>query len=382
MAINLRSDNRVLTQNSKYSYLVDNYPSGVGSVTIVNTEGFAADNMILIEDIGKETAEIFRIGSVNATTGLITLLTAAGASANTKFSHAESVKVYVLPYDQIRFFYTALVGGITDETPTYDANAPLTSWTTLEPAAWHTTYADTLYSTGFGWFVYRNSVTLDSSQTSNPIPYVGFAGNTVAQVFADFDSMMNTNELHLVTMADKFSWLNEAIAVLKNKLNLNNTDYFVSSEQSLSIISGTAEYILPTDFSDLVYINDGSTSKTPIPFMDIRDAASYIGNITYYSLRGRYIRITPTPTTSTTYKYGYQSKATTVTSLSTYIDIPSDGFYALKDHMLFRAYSKFGNPMAQASYQSFINNVNLYIQATVKRTNDLARWGIVPESNV
>jgi hypothetical protein len=180
--ITLRSDNRILTSNSKYSYLVDNYPSGVSSVTIVNTEGFSQDDFILLEEFGKETAEYFRVGSISPTTGQITLLNPDGSSTQTKFAHPESSRVYVIPYDEIRFFWTSAAGDITDEDPEFNMSTPLTGWLPLEPASWYTTHDDDQNADGFGWFVYRNSVTGLSSQESNPIPYIGFAGNTVAQV--------------------------------------------------------------------------------------------------------------------------------------------------------------------------------------------------------
>ena len=378
----LRSDNRVLTQNSKYSYLVDNVSSGVNSITVVNTEGFSAGLFVLLEDFGKETSEIFRIGSVNTTTGVVTLLTASGASTTTRFAHPESAKVYVIPYNQIRFYWTAAAGDITDENPTFATTTPLTGYTDLEPAATFTTYSDESHSTGFGWFIYYNSVTTIASQESNPIPYAGFAGNTVAQVFSDFDSLLNTNEQRLVTMADKFAWLNEALAFMKNKLNLNNIEYFVSTEQSLAITAGTAEYLLGNDFSDLVYLNDGTNSKTPIPFMNVQAAGNYTGSTIHYYLRNRYIGFVPTPTTSTTYKYKYRGKATTVSSVSTYIDLPDNAFYTLKDWMMYRACLKFNNPMANTYYQNFTNSVNHFVQAAVKRDANLDVWDIAPYANV
>jgi hypothetical protein len=291
--------------------------------------------------------------------------------------------VYVLPYNQIRFYWTAAVGDITDEDPTFDTDTPLTGFLSLDPASWYTVYEDESNSTGFGWFLYQNSVTAVLSQESNPIPYAGFSGNTVAQVFDDFDSMLNINELKLVTISEKFSWLNEAISLLKNKLNLNNVEYFVSTEQTLTIVSGTQEYILPSDFSELVYIHDGTDAKLPIPFMNVQKAGGYTGSVTHHYLRNRYIGFTPSPTASATYKYKYRSKATTVSSLSTYLDLPDNAFYSLKDFMLYRASLKFTNvQMADNYYQSFINSVNSSVQASVKRDANLDTWSIAPEANV
>lgn len=377
----LRADNRVLTANSKYSFLVDNYASGSSQVTVINTEGFAADLFIAIEDFGKEVAEIFRIGSVNTSTGVVTLLTAAGASTTTKFAHSESTKVYVIPYNQIRFYWTAAAGDITDENPTFATTTPLTGYTDLEPAAQYTTYADEAHSTGFGWFIYYNSITAVSSQESNPIPYAGFAGNTVATVFADFDSLLNTNEQRLVTIQDKFAWLNEGLAYMKNKLNLNNIEYFVSSEQSISVTSGTQEYLLPSDFSDFVYIKTDS-DNLPIPFLNVQHAGTYVGHLLTHYLRNRYVGFTPIPTDNFTVKYKYRSKASTVSSVSTYIDLPDNAFYTLKDWMMYRACLKFNNPAANTYYQAFTNSVNHFVQSAVKRDANLDTWDIARHANV
>lgn len=383
MSIVLRADNRILASTTRYSYLTLNNASGAGTIAVVNTEGFSADDFIIIGDFGKEDAEIFRIGAVNSTNKTLTLLTSAGAGTTTRFAHAESTKVSFIPYDTVRFYWTAALGTIADETPTFATTTPLTGYTALEAANTYTSYTDSSHTSGFGWFIYKNSVTTVVSTNSNSIPYAGFSQNTVQQVFADFDSLLNVSEQKLVTMSDKFSWINEAIMLVKNKLNLSNAEYFVSPEQSLSIISGTAEYQLPADFSDMVYLNDGTTSKISIQYMTVSKAKEYIGSDTIHYLRGRYVGFVPTPGANTTYKYAYRSNATRVVSLSTYIDLPDGMFFALKDFMLFRAHGKFKNSQAaNLAYTTFSNSINLYIQSVVTRSDDYPMWDILKSSNV
>jgi hypothetical protein len=378
----LRADNRVLNENAPYSYLVDNEAAGASTLTIVNPSSFAVDDFILVEEFGKEKAEIFRAGAINTSTGVITLEDKDGSATTTNFAHPESTKVYQIDYNQVRFYWTAAAGDITDEDPTYDTDNPLGAAQDIDPTSWYSTFEDANNSTGFGWFIFYNSITAGFTENSNPIPYLGFAGNTVAQVFEDFDSLLNVNELRLVTSSEKFTWLNEALALLKNKLNLNNVEYFVSSEQDISIVSGTAEYQLPDDFSDLLYIHDGSDAKEKIPFLRIDEIGSYDGNVTHYYLRNRYIGFVPTPSGSATYKYRYRAKASTVTGLSTYLDLPDNAFYALKDFMMYRASLKFNNPIANTYYESFTNSVNQFIQASVKRDAHRDSWDIADEANV
>lgn len=376
----LRSDNRVLTDNTEFSYLVDNYASGVGTVTIINTDGFEVGDFIVIEEFGKETAEIFKIGAINTTTGDITLHNRSDIAVNTVHPHSESTKVHMMPYDQLQFYWTSAAGDITDENPPFNATTPLGALIDIDPSSWYTVYEDEINTSGFGWFKYYNSETSIYSPESNPIPYQGFDGNTVATVFADFDSMMNTKELSLVSIEEKMSWLNEALALMQNKLNLNNTEYFVSTSQALPVTAGTAEYLLPNDFGDLVSVTNTNNTydKRAIPFISINKVEGYnadtAGSNTRYYLRNRYIGFTPTPTEDTTYYYTYRKKSARVNSLSDYIDLPDNAFYALKDFMLYRAHMKFTNPIAQQYQEAFVASVNLYVETSVKRDANLDSW--------
>lgn len=385
--LTLRSDNRVLINSAKFAYLVQNYQENASSVEVSNIEPFSVNTPILLGEIGQGDAEILKVNAISGTT--ITLGDVNNIATTTVHSHPESTKVIALPYDQIRFYWTAALGTIADENPVFDTANPLTDWQALDPSSFYSTYADVAHSSGFGWFMYRNAITGETSQESNPIPYAGFNLNTVQQVFADFDSLLNTNELKLVSVNDKFSWLNEALATIKNKLNLTNVEYFVSTPKTISIVAGTAEYILPDDFSDIVEINGvgdiGSLlNGNAIPFMPVSQVMTYnntLPTVLKHYLRGRYIGFAPTPTTNGEVKYTYRGKATRVTSLSDYIDLPDNAFYCLKDWMMYRAYLKFTNPLATAYYQSFKNSIDLYMQASVKRNANLDTWGIENSSN-
>lgn len=379
--ISITADNRSLISVAPYSFLVDNHAGGVNTLTLVNTDGMVVGDMLLVGLFGNGTAEIFRIGSINESAQTITLLDRSGASTSTTFAHEESTRVSIIPYDQIRFYWTALLGTIADETPTFASTTPLTSWQDIIPSDWFTTYNDEGHSTGFGWFVFRNSVTATESQNSNAVPYAGFAANSVQQIFSDFTSLLNNKELKLVTNDDMFSWLNEGIAIMKNKLNLSNPEYTVSTEQSLAIVVSTSEYQLPSDFSDLVQITDGESNPMAIPMITIANAMSYNGDTTKYYIRGRYIGFVPTPSATATYKYRYRSKGSRVTDLDDLIDVPDSGFYILKDWMMWRASLKFQNPNAATYYKSFADGLNTMIASSVKRDANQDTWGISSYAN-
>lgn len=372
--INLRADNRILVGNAKFAYLLNNYQSNTATVEISNTEPFIVTGPILLSEMGQTDAEVMKINAING--NVITLSDVNNIPTSTAYSHPESTKMIALPYDQIRFFWTAVTGTIADENPVFDQSNPLTSWEALDPSSFFSTYGDANHATGFGWFQYRNSTTGEVSNQSNPIPYAGFTMNTAAQLFADFDSLLNTNELKLVSNNDKYSWLNEAMALFKNKLNLTNSEYTVSIPQSITTVAGTAEYILPDDFADMVEFTD--VNGTPISYVPVSQVLTNNGTlptVSRYYMRGRYLGLSPAPTTAgVIYNYTYRSKSGRIQSLSTYIDLPDNAFYCLKDWMMYRAYMKFNNPLATAYYQSFKNFIDLYMQASVKRNANLDTW--------
>jgi hypothetical protein len=379
--ITVRADNRIIVANAKFAYLIQNYSSNVAAMEVSNTEPFALNTPILLSEVGQTDAEILKVIGISGTT--ITLGDVNNLATSTVYSHPESTRMIALPYDQIRFYWTDITGTIADEDPVFDANNPLSIWVALDPSSYYSTLGDPNHSQGFGWFQYRNSTTGEQSQPSNPIPYAGFSTNTVQQIFSDFDSLLNTNELKLVSSNEKFAWLNEALAIFKNKLNLTNSEYTVSTPQTISTVSGAAEYMLPNDFSDIVEITDidgKGIGYTPVSGVLTNNGTQ--PNVTKYYLRDRYIGFSPTPTsTGKIYNYTYRAKSDRLTNFSTYIDLPDNAFYALKDHMMYRAYMKFNNPLATTYYQSFKNATDLFMQASVKRNANLDTWEISPTAN-
>jgi hypothetical protein len=379
MSIVLEADNRTITVGAKYSYTETNYASGVSSFSVLNAtdSAFATDAFLLLGNFGAEDAEIVKISTVNNDTGAITTTTA------TLFSHSESTRVTVLPYDQVRFFHTT--------TTTYDTNTPLTGYIDLQPSDWFSTTSDETYSTGYGWYVFYNSVTAVLSQNSNAIPYAGFDTDTTENILADFFSMLNNKELQLITREDALSFASEGYSRMRNKLNLTNTEFTASALSTISVTAGTIEYDLETDFDHLVAINSGLDTTDPgkwggnkrsIPFISLPNAYTYTGTETRYYIRGNKIGFLPTPASDVTYHYMYLKKASRLTLNTDEVDLPNGGEFVLKDWLLYRAYSKFQNPISKMYLEAFTQGLNDMIISSVKRDAHLATWGIEHSSNV
>lgn len=384
--ITLSADNRSLLLGAPYTYLQDNNTSGQSSLGVINTNDLSPGSFVLVGLFGNPTSEIFQVGVVSTENQSFALLDMTGLPTSTAFSHNESTRITVMPFNQIAFYWTPSTGTIADETPVFDLNTPLSGWLPIDPTAWFTSYDDSSKLSGFGWFLFRNSNTLEASQPSNAIPYGGFATNTVQYIFNDFMSLLNNRELKLVTNMDMFSWLNEGNNLMRNKLNLTNPEYTASTPQTVLFLEGVSEYLLPPDFGDLVQIIDNTSDKHAIEWISIKDAMEYKGGRLRYYIRGRYIGFVPIPGTpfassTTGFIYTYRSKGYRFTGLDDAIDLPDNGFYALKDWMMYRACLKFQNPNAQVYYKGFNDGLNQMIVSSLHRDANLDTWGIAPNAN-
>jgi hypothetical protein len=377
----LKADNRTLLQDAKYSYLLNNYSSGVDVVAVVNTEGMEAGSYVLIGNIGSESTEILKLSSVDSSTGELEFEDETGNPTTIKYSHAESTRVTVIPYNTVRFYYNT--------TTDFDSATPLTSYIDIQPTEWFSTYTDESHTSGYGWFIFYNTTTLTASQPSNPIPYAGFGINTVGTLMDGFFSMLNQKELKLISIEDAFSWLNEGFSIIINALNLVNSEFTVSAPQTINIVTGTQEYLLPEDFSEMVVIWNDET-KEKIPYVSIKDVPNYelsfqgyyFENIISYYIRGAYIGFAPTPTANATFKYQYKSKTGSLSSYDEQIILPDNGFFLLKDFMLYRAFQKLQRSEAPNHYKTFADGVNVLKVTSIKRDSNLDTCGFEPTTMV
>jgi hypothetical protein len=574
MSISLRADNRILTKDAKYSYLLDNYSSGLSTFSVMNTEGFYINNYILVGNVGSENSEILQIESVTPSTGAITFknfsdnaagsgistvtisnggagytvgdiltvtqgtavggkvwvtgvlagsitsvsVTQAGAGytvaaglattggtgagclinitaittavsatsiifdkphsfiANqpvtvmvgnsntirgtgtvlttvdnsttmtlygvgvvgttygdlirvgdlTKFAHSESTRVTVISYNKVRFFrtdtpsvpnsvaYTSLVENqnksITEKTVSTITAPPTTTYTKSDDPSFITTvdytppivfegataltdpmniavnefysvFLDTINNTGYGWFAFYNETTKLYSVLSNPIPYAGFPENTVRKAFEAFDSSLNTKELKLITQTDRYNWLNEALASMTNELNLGNWEFFSSEELTLTLKAGQSKYLLPQDFSDLLFINDSQQRKMESYAASFQ--RPYTATYMRYLVRGKYLIFDPAPETDSWVTIAYLKSSPIMKNLDDVLDLPNNAFYAIKDFMRYRAYQKLGNTNESnnsfAAFGKQIDNMKIY---AIKRDDGLDSWSINESSNV
>jgi len=316
----------------------NNVTIGGGSITVGRT------NFVLLGEFGSESSEIVEVSSVNKSTHTLTV----GA---TKFAHSVDTKVYIIGYDKAKFYHTS--------TATFSATDPITGYIDIQADSLYTVAGDTVNTSGFGHYIFYNSITAKASSSSNPIPYDSFGDESVSSILASFYSLLNQSERKLITDTDAMTWLNAGYSEMRNQLNLVARDYFANTTQTVTTVSGTAETALNTAFSYIISVYDETNEKN-VDSIQTSNISSYnynTGSTAEYYIRhdgsAFYIGFSPIPTSAIEYTVRYAFKTAKLTSYYDNVVIPGNGHYKLVDYMLYRAAPKIGRPDGQKFLDAF-----------------------------
>ena len=165
--LNAATEQSILTE---LSYLAADVTANAGTLTVDNVNGLAANDYLIIEKIGTETAEIVKIASVLGQ--VITL------SVNTVFAHTDNTQIQKILYNQ-RKFYRA-----TSKTGTYSL---LTGGTkTIEVDRPDGTFFEDTDGLSTSWYkaTYYNATTLQETSLDDCTPSGGNDSDHYTSVYA------------------------------------------------------------------------------------------------------------------------------------------------------------------------------------------------------
>ena len=336
---------------------------GTGSLTV------GRNNSVLLGEFGSETSEIVTVSSVDKTTHTLTV----GA---TKYAHSQDTRCSALPYNQAIFYHVT--------TAAYDILTPITGYVDLQADSLYTVANDAVYSTGFSYYHFYNSITGKDSANSNFVPYSSFGENSVKSILETFYSLLNDKERRLITDTDSFHWLNDAYSIVQNELNLVNREYFVDTTQAIATVSGTQEYSLATDFSRAINVYN-EDKEVNVNSIDLKDVSHYnynTSNTPMYYIRGSYLGISPTPTSVVNYTLRYVYKTTAVSSYYENIDVPNNNFYCVINFMLHKAGIKLGKNDSMNYLKLFNADIERMKITSFKQNDNLDSWSISDSANV
>lgn len=180
------------------TYLSQSYNLGTISIEVKNNQQFSANQRILLGEPGMAYSEVVTTGTVNPNGTSI----AIGA---TLYSHEADTPVYLLQFDQGKFYFATSING----NYTLLANNPVNLDFTSEDLS--TTYNDNNAQSGYYYkMTVFNSITSVESAFTDPIPSItGWARNQAGYLIDQvYEELSDANEENL-TRDELMGYMNE-----------------------------------------------------------------------------------------------------------------------------------------------------------------------------
>lgn len=156
------------TAELEKTYLSASQDAADTVLAVKNNDRFAADDFVLIGEMGGEKSEIRTVASVNANKLAIT-------TDALLFNHNADTPVYKLEYNQIRFYRRTSEGG----TPTLQTTVDIDVDNEEGLTRWDDASALTTYWYQYAWY---NSDTDAESELSDPVQATGYARKSVGAI--------------------------------------------------------------------------------------------------------------------------------------------------------------------------------------------------------
>lgn len=234
MAKQIITSNSSLLENAPHSSLSSTAASGASTLSVYSISDFAINKILLIGEFGQEGSEIIKTHGSSAPSGTtVTLVTTL-----TK-SHPKDTKVYVIPHDQVEVSHASTTTGSKTVLSTPDVNEE----------SQETIYTDTVQTSGYYFTRFKNSITSDYTEYSDPIPYAGFGSNTVAYMINMCLSELKKELSDNLTYDMLTNEINACLRYVRGKLkswsNVQVFDYVLDQMNR-----GEYSWTLPTDYYD------------------------------------------------------------------------------------------------------------------------------------
>jgi len=227
------------TDNLEKSYLTQDYAAGVTAIKVRNNDSFAQDDRIMIGEMGRERTEIVTIGAAVTAGEDLTV----GA---TLFPHSADDPVYVLKYDQVKFYRS---------TTTIDGSygALATVALDVDNADDETHYDDTTGLSSYYYKVsYYHSIAGTESSLSDPMPGSGYTRDQLGSIANEFLTEVADLQQKYMTIPEIISLCNEVNDDLTSQ---SRKPYrFQHTSSTLSIAATTETVDLPADLLKFDYV--------------------------------------------------------------------------------------------------------------------------------
>lgn len=325
------------TDNLEKSYLSSAYAAGVTTIVLKNTDRFSSTSTsrIMIGEMGREKTEIVTVSNVNADKITLTI----GA---TSFAHSADDPVYVLRYDQIKYYRS-----ITTINGSYNilATVPID----VDNADKKTRYDDPNGLSGYFYEVsYYHSIDAVESSLSDPMPGQGYLRTQVGSIVNDVLTEAGDLDQTYITIPQCISWMNEVNDDLSSQSARPYRFLRKNPNWLLSTTAGNNRVPLPAtmtfiDYVQYMYTYGGGTQNPEIPIISLGDMNRIIAQNNFVSSNDDYLQyiaidtatneliLYPTPLTSQSNVltiYGWTNFAE-LTGLGSTVQTPNGRIYKM-----------------------------------------------------
>jgi len=230
--------------------------AGATTLNVENTSGLSANNLILLEKLGQEKAEIVTISSITNKTLLV--------CSATSFDHSAGTKIFKIDYNQIKIYYstTGISGTYTlYQTIPISVDQDITEFT--DTSGTTTTYYK---------FSFYNSVSANETDLSDPLSASGFVFHSLSTMVLRVLSLFGDTREEFIDFDEVKDWINEFLLESYSILSVN-TKRFNITTTTITLDATTDTYTLPSSFVVEKAIklsrDGGSTFPTPVPMQSI-----------------------------------------------------------------------------------------------------------------
>jgi hypothetical protein len=231
----ITAENSQLYLKRYHSNLSERSSVGDSTISVYSDERFSANIILGIGEPGNEESEIILTHPSTSPSGNTITLATTLAKA-----HPKDTPVYILSFDQIQFFHADTIAG---------AKTQLGSNVTIDPGQESMIYEDTAHSSGYYFTRYYNSITLNTSDYSDPIPYSGKASNTFGYAVDTALEDTGASIGDILTYSMLISWANQMLRLVRGKRKVWS-NYQKFDEDLGTMTMGLRRIAMPSDAYD------------------------------------------------------------------------------------------------------------------------------------
>lgn len=281
----LRANISGLTLNASTVVLDADVAAGASTITVKSILGVAVNNILLFREPGSEHAEIIATHASTSPSGnTITLVSTLVES------HPRGTTVYVIPWNQVRFY-----SGATE----VDANASDSSLTALaaaqniDPTTIDNIYVDTTASSGYFYWRFSDSINTVNDVYHGPIPWATFAvqysQNEVGYVLEFVRRKLGHEWDERFSKQTAIDEMNACFRYIQGKLK-HWSRYLIPDYVLGQTARGVFDYALPSDIYDnetnksILQVRIGGAANSLIP-LDEKEFDQLLDTVAHTTVR-------------------------------------------------------------------------------------------------